>query len=86
MARSGPSWSSVASSRGSWNANGSEPRTPLKPAPEQTDTNCSSHARAPSSDKTLRLYGGFWHDLLHEPGLAQVSSEIADWIEKHLTP
>ncbi len=43
-------------------------------------------AEASSTDKTLRLYDGLYHDLLHEPERAQVSTEIASWIDARLAP
>lgn len=39
------------------------------------------HARAASTDKTLRLFDGWFHDLLHEPEAALVITEIVDWVE-----
>lgn len=40
-------------------------------------------ARAPSTDKTLRIYAGFFHDLLHEPKRAQVEADILAWLDAH---
>ncbi len=37
-------------------------------------------ARAASADKTLKIYDGFYHDLLHEPDHAQVLADIVEWI------
>ncbi len=39
---------------------------------------------APSTDKTLRIYDGFWHDLLHEPDHARVEADIVAWIDAHV--
>ena len=39
--------------------------------------------RARSVDKALKLYGDFFHDLLHEPDHARVSADIAAWLEAH---
>jgi acylglycerol lipase len=36
--------------------------------------------RARSSDKTLKLYDGLFHDLLHEPEKAQVSADVVQWL------
>jgi alpha-beta hydrolase superfamily lysophospholipase len=36
--------------------------------------------RARSKDKTLTLYGNMFHDLLHEPEKAQVTSDIIAWM------
>jgi len=38
-------------------------------------------ARARSKDRTLRLYGGLFHDLLHEPEKAVVLEDVARWLE-----
>lgn len=38
------------------------------------------YTRARSADKTLKLYPGLYHDLLHEPEWGQVSDEILDWL------
>lgn len=40
-------------------------------------------ARAGTTDRTLRLYDGFAHDLLHEPGAAQVSADLIAWLDAH---
>jgi len=37
----------------------------------------------PSADKTLRIYPGFFHDLLHEPRGAEVASDIHGWLDAH---
>jgi len=44
--------------------------------------------RAASKDKTLKLYDGFYHDLLHEPDKdrAQVQADVIAWLELHATP
>lgn len=41
-------------------------------------------ARAGSSDKTLKVYDGFVHDLVHEPGHEALLQDIASWVELHL--
>jgi acylglycerol lipase len=38
---------------------------------------------APSSDKTLKIYEGLFHDLLHEPKGAQVADDILAWLDAH---
>lgn len=38
--------------------------------------------RAKSEDKTLKLYEGVFHDLLHEPEHDQILGELAMWIAK----
>lgn len=40
-------------------------------------------AAAPSTDKTLRIYEGLWHDLLHEPRGAEVATDILAWLDAH---
>ena len=39
--------------------------------------------RASSTDKTLKLYEGLSHDLLHEPEKAQVLADIIQWLRAH---
>lgn len=39
------------------------------------------HERAASSDKTLRLYEGLYHDLLHEPEKEQITAEVVEWLK-----
>jgi acylglycerol lipase len=43
------------------------------------------HKSVKSSDKTLNLYDGFYHEILNEPGREQVLADIGDWLERHLT-
>lgn len=40
-------------------------------------------ARASSTDKTLRIYPGFPHDLLHEPSSALVIADLIAWLDAH---
>jgi acylglycerol lipase len=37
-------------------------------------------ARARSTDKTLKLYEGLYHDLLHEPEKEQVTADLIEWL------
>jgi alpha-beta hydrolase superfamily lysophospholipase len=39
--------------------------------------------RAPSVDRTFHRYEGFAHDLLHEPGRAQVMTDAIAWLDAH---
>jgi hypothetical protein len=39
--------------------------------------------RIPSTDKTLHIYPGFFHDLLHEPKHADVERDIHAWLDAH---
>ena len=38
------------------------------------------HARASSADKTLKLYEGLYHDLLHEPEKEQITADLIEWL------
>jgi len=40
---------------------------------------------AGSSDKTLKLYDGYFHDLLNDVGKESVMAEIETWISRHLS-
>jgi acylglycerol lipase len=42
------------------------------------------YERAGSSDKTLKLYEGHFHDLLADVGKQQVMADIQAWIDAHL--
>lgn len=42
--------------------------------------------RARSTDKTLKLYEGLFHDLLHEPEKARVTSDTVEWLVTHASP
>ncbi len=39
------------------------------------------HRRAGSTDKTLRLYAGLYHDLVHEPERAEVLADVLTWLD-----
>ncbi|HZS35684.1 MAG TPA: alpha/beta hydrolase [Polyangia bacterium] len=41
--------------------------------------------RAASRDKTIKIYAGYYHDLLHEPGGAKVAADILDWLDARVT-
>jgi alpha-beta hydrolase superfamily lysophospholipase len=41
-------------------------------------------AKAASQDKTLKLYDGLYHDLLHEPEKAQVLADVTAWLTAHV--
>ncbi|HTL34701.1 MAG TPA: lysophospholipase [Kofleriaceae bacterium] len=41
--------------------------------------------RIPSRDKTVRIYPGFFHDLLHEPKHAEVEADILRWVDAAVT-
>jgi alpha-beta hydrolase superfamily lysophospholipase len=38
----------------------------------------------PSTDKTLTLYNGFFHEILNDPGNDKVIEDIGQWIDTHL--
>jgi acylglycerol lipase len=42
------------------------------------------YARASSTDKTLKVYDGLYHDLLHEPEKDRVARDIASWIGRRI--
>jgi len=42
------------------------------------------NARAASADKTLKIYEGVFHDLMHEPERAQITEEVVGWITARL--
>jgi alpha-beta hydrolase superfamily lysophospholipase len=44
------------------------------------------YEKAGSSDKTLKLYEGHFHDLLADVGKQQVMADIQAWIDAHLQP
>ncbi len=39
---------------------------------------------AGSTDKTLKLYEGHYHDPLHDIGREEVMADIKDWLQRHL--
>ena len=44
------------------------------------------YRRAHAPDKTLRIYEGLFHDLLHEPERAQVTHDVLEWLDRHTIP
>ena len=44
------------------------------------------YTRARSADKTLKLYQGLYHDLLHEPECEQITDEIVAWLGERCRP
>jgi alpha-beta hydrolase superfamily lysophospholipase len=42
------------------------------------------YLRAQSPDKTLHLYPGLYHDLLHEPERAEVLNDITTWLDARI--
>lgn len=36
-----------------------------------------------STDKTLKIYEGYWHEIFNEPGRGQVLADVASWLELH---
>ncbi len=43
-------------------------------------------AAAKTSDKTLKLYEGLWHDLLHDPDHVKVTADVVAWLDAHAQP
>jgi acylglycerol lipase len=43
------------------------------------------YEKAGSTDKTLKLYDGYYHDLLNDLGKEQVMADIKGWIAAHLS-
>ena len=41
--------------------------------------------QAGSADKTLKLYEGYYHDLLNDLGKEQVFDDIVSWIDEHIS-
>lgn len=39
--------------------------------------------RLASQDKTLKLYEGFYHDLIHDPEGEEVVADILNWLKQH---
>ena len=48
------------------------------------DGSTEFHANAGSSDKTLRMYPGLFHEIFNEPERDTVLAELGDWLEAHL--
>lgn len=42
------------------------------------------YERVSSTDKTLKLYDGFYHEIFNEPGRHQVLAEMKTWLLKHI--
>lgn len=42
------------------------------------------YARAGSADKTLKVYEGFYHEVLNEPGRERVLKDMAGWLQEHV--
>jgi len=40
--------------------------------------------RAGTSDKSLKLYEGFYHEIMNEPEKERVFSDIMDWLNRHI--
>jgi acylglycerol lipase len=41
------------------------------------------HSSAGSSDKTLKLYEGHYHDLLNDLGKERVLADVLEWLQRH---
>ena len=42
------------------------------------------YREASSADKTLKLYPGYYHEILNEPGRQQVLADIEAWLNAHI--
>ncbi len=42
------------------------------------------YSRANSKDKTLKLYEGFYHEILNDPEKARVMDDMVKWLDAHL--
>ena len=42
------------------------------------------HAKAGSTDKTLKLYSGLYHEIFNEPERDTVLADMSNWLEAHL--
>jgi alpha-beta hydrolase superfamily lysophospholipase len=42
------------------------------------------YEQSASPDKTHKVYQGFYHEVMNEPGRAQVLADIQTWLENHL--
>ena len=42
------------------------------------------YRRAGSDDKTLKLYEGYYHEVLNEPGKERVMEDLLEWLESRL--
>jgi len=40
--------------------------------------------RVSSTDKTLRLYDGLYHELFNEPERERVLADVTTWLEAHV--
>jgi alpha-beta hydrolase superfamily lysophospholipase len=44
----------------------------------------TAHALAGSTDKTLKVYDGFAHEVMNEPGRSAVLADITAWLDAHV--
>ncbi len=51
------------------------------------DPGCGPHVydRAGSSDKTLKMYDGLWHEIFNEPEREHVLDDLVAWVRGHLS-
>ncbi len=42
------------------------------------------YERAESKDKTLKLYDGFYHEVMNEPEKERILADILEWLCGHL--
>ena len=50
------------------------------------DPGCGPHvySRAGSTDKTLKMYDGLWHEIFNEPERDHVLGDLTGWLRSHL--
>lgn len=50
------------------------------------DPGCGPHVydRAGSTDKTLKMYDGLWHEIFNEPERDHVLADLTAWLQSHL--
>ena len=50
------------------------------------DPECGPHVyeRAGSTDKTLKMYDGLWHEIFNEPERDEVLADLTSWLQSHL--
>ena len=52
------------------------------------DPGCGPHVygQAGSTDKTLKMYDGLWHEIFNEPERDHVLDDLVAWLRPHLSP
>jgi alpha-beta hydrolase superfamily lysophospholipase len=50
------------------------------------DSSRALYERAPSSDRTLRLYDGLYHEIMNEPERDEVLADVVAWLDARAEP